>query len=131
MCNFLVDIPVTIWYYNYRKRDTKIQKKGDKKMTSRHYTNDRQKREEIIKKIGYGKIIKSVVVDRGHKNGPEIHNLSDTGIITIQNQRTKKMITKLIARPGQIKRYYKENEIIPSGLLDLARQHQKLALNFA
>lgn len=100
-------------------------------MTSRHYTNDRQKREEIIKKIGYGKIIKSVVVDRGHKNGPEIHNLSDTGIITIQNQRTKKMITKLIARPGQIKRYYKENEIIPSGLLDLARQHQKLALNFA
>lgn len=100
-------------------------------MTSRHYTNDRQKREEIIKKIGYGKIIKSVVVDRGHKNGPEIHNLSDTGIITIQNQRTKKMITKLIARPGQIKRYYKENEIIPVGLLDLARQHQKLALNFA
>lgn len=100
-------------------------------MTSRHYTNDRQKREEIIKKIGYGKIIKSVVVDKGHKNGPEIHNLSDTGIITIQNQRTKKMITKLIARPGQIKRYYKENEIIPSGLLDLARQHQKLALNFA
>lgn len=100
-------------------------------MTSRHYTNDRQKREEIIKKIGYGKIIKSVVVDRGHKNGPEIHNLSDTGIITIQNQRTKKMITKLIARPGQIKRYYKENEIIPTGLLDLARQHQKLALNFA
>ena len=100
-------------------------------MTSRHYTNDRQKREEIIKKIGYGKIIKSVVVDKGHKNGPEIHNLSDTGIITIQNQRTKKMITKLIARPGQIKRYYKENEIIPAGLLDLARQHQKLALNFA
>lgn len=100
-------------------------------MTSRHYTNDRQKREEIIKKIGYGKIIKSVVVDRGHKNGPEIHNLSDTGIITIQNQKTKKIITKLIARPGQIKRYYKENEIIPSGLLDLARQNQKLALNFA
>lgn len=100
-------------------------------MASRHYTNDRQKREEIIKKIGYGKIIKSVVVDKGHKNGPEIHNLSDTGIITIQNQRTKKMITKLIARPGQIKRYYKENEIIPTGLLDLARQHQKLALNFA
>ena len=100
-------------------------------MTSRHYANDRQKREEIIKKIGYGKIIKSVVVDRGHKNGPEIHNLSDTGIITIQNQKTKKMITKLIARPGQIKRYYKENEIIPSGLLDLTRQHQKLALNFA
>lgn len=100
-------------------------------MTSRHYTNDRQKREEIIKKIGYGKIIKSVVIDRGHKNGPEIHNLSDTGIITIQNQRTKKMITKLIARPGQIKRYYKENEIIPIGLLNLAREHQKLALNFA
>lgn len=100
-------------------------------MTSKHYTNDRKKREEIIKEIGYGNIIKTVVVDRGHKNGPEIHNISDTGIITIQNERTKKLITKLIARPAQIKRYYKENEIIPTGLLELAKEHQKLALNLA
>lgn len=99
-------------------------------MTSKHYTNDRQIREELIKKIGYGKPIKAVVVDRGHRNGAEIHELSDTGIITVFNQRTKKMITKLIARPGQIRRYFKENEVIPNGLIELAREHQKMAYNY-
>lgn len=100
-------------------------------MTSLHYTDDRQAREALIETIGYGKTIKTVVVDRGHKNGPEIHEISDTGIITIFNQRTHKMITKLIARPGQIRRYYKENEIIPRGLLQLAREHQQMAYNLA
>lgn len=93
-------------------------------MRSNHYITDRQARENLIKEIGYGKVIKSVVVDRNHPNGPEIHEISDTGIITIYNQRTHKMITKLIARPGQIKRYYNENEIVPKWLLKLAREHQ-------
>ncbi len=98
-------------------------------MTSKHYTYDRRKREELIEAIGYGKTIKTVIVDRNHKNGPEIHEISDTGIITIFNLYTHKMITKLIARPGQIKRYFNENEVIPNNLLQLARQHQKMAYN--
>ena len=98
-------------------------------MTSNHYTTDRKAREELIEKIGYGEVIKSVVVDRHHKNGPEIHEISTTGIVTIYNQRTHKMITKLIARPGQIKRYYNENEEIPSELLRVAREHQKMDYN--
>lgn len=100
-------------------------------MTSNHYNNDRKNREDLIKAIGYGKTIKTTVVDKGHKNGPEIHELSDTGIITIYNQRTKKMITKLIARPGQIARYYNRNETIPAKVMNLARQHQKIGYNFA
>lgn len=99
-------------------------------MTSAHYLNDRQERENLIEKIGYGKEIKSVAVDRGHRNGPEIHTISDTGIITIRNQRTKKIITKLIARSGQIARYF-QNEKIPFGLMDIARQHQRMAFNYA
>lgn len=100
-------------------------------MTSKHYTSDRKNREELIKAIGYGKTIKTAVVDKGHKNGPEIHELSDTGIITIYNQKTKKLITKLIARPGQIARYYARNEIIPAKVMNLARQHQNFGYNFA
>lgn len=100
-------------------------------MNSRHWNNDRKERNELIKKIGKGKTIKEVEVDRHHRNGPEIHCISDTGIITIFNKRTKKMITQLIARPGQIKRYYTENEVIPSGLIDIARQHQNMAFNYA
>lgn len=100
-------------------------------MNSKHWERDRKNRKELIETIGYGNTIKTVVVDRHHKNGPEIHEISDTGIITIFNQRTKKMITQLIARPGQIKRYFTEGEIIPMGLLDIARQHQKLNYNYA
>ena len=100
-------------------------------MTSRHWERDRKNRKELIEAIGHGNTIKTVVVDRHHKNGPEIHEISDTGIITIFNQRTRKMITQLIARPGQIKRYFTEGEIIPNGLLELARQHQQLNYNYA
>lgn len=88
-------------------------------MTSKHYTNDRIEREKIIEMIGYGTIVAEFTVDRGHKNGPEIHKISDTGIITIYNKRTHKLITKLIARPGQIRRYYK-NGNAPENLIEKA-----------
>jgi len=100
-------------------------------MTSRHYINDRAARENLIATIGEGQIIKTVVVDRGHVNGPEIHQISNTGIVTILNQRTHKLVTKLIARPGQIKRYYNAGEAIPRELLKLAREHQQMAYNLA
>lgn len=100
-------------------------------MTSKHWIEDRKEREKVIKQIGAGHLVKEVEIDRHHRNGPEIHQISDTGIITILNKRTKKMITQLIARPGQIRRYYKENEMIPAGLLEITRQHQKMALNYA
>lgn len=98
-------------------------------MTSLHYTDERTARENLIKKIGYGNIIKEVELDRGHKNGPEIHKISDTGIVTIYNKRSGKLITKLIARPGQIKRYFNKNENIPAELLSLARYHEKMEYN--
>lgn len=100
-------------------------------MTSKHYMMDREARENLIKEIGYGETIKTVIVDREHKNGPEIHEISNTGIVTIYNARTKKMITKLIARPGQIRRYYKEDEIIPAELLKIAKKHQEARYNLA
>lgn len=100
-------------------------------MNSKHYNEDRQRREDLIQKIGYGTTVKTVIIDRGHRNGPEIHEISDTGIITVYNERTKKLVTKLIARPGQIRRYYKENEIIPKNLLQIAKEHQRMAFNYA
>jgi hypothetical protein len=96
-------------------------------MTSAHYTIDRQAREAIIKTIGNGNVILEKEIDRGHRNGPEIHKVSDTGIITVYNKRSGKMITKLIARPNQIKRYF-EGEA-PAELLKVAREHQMMGYN--
>lgn len=97
-------------------------------MNSIHYTAERETREALIKKIGYGVIIKEVEMDRGHKNGLEIHTISDTGIITVYNKRTHKMITKLIARPGQLRRYFTDEEL-PAELLALAILHQRMGFN--
>lgn len=91
-------------------------------MESKHWTNERAKRNQIIHEIGEGKTISQFRVDRNHPNGAEIHKISDTGIITIYNERTGKMITKLIARPTQLQRYYKGHA--PVGLLNIAREHQ-------
>lgn len=98
-------------------------------MNSRHYTNDRQKREAIITQIGVGTVIKEVVVDRGHRNGPEIHQITDTALIFIYNQRSGKLVTKLIARPAQILRYYKEDEPKPTKVVELARVHARMKYN--
>lgn len=72
----------------------------------------------------------SFVVDRGHPNGAEIHSVTDTGIIVVHNQRTGKMVTKLIARPGQVKRYYDaEGRNAPQGILSIAKEHLKKGYN--
>lgn len=96
---------------------------------SRHYTKDRQQREAIIAQIGTGNVIKEVVVDRGHRNGPEVHKITDTALILVYNQRTGILVTKLIARPAQILRYYREDEVRPTAVVELARQHARLKYN--
>ena len=51
------------------------------------------------------KVVKIAVVDKGHKNGNEIHVIFNNGIIKVYNARTHKFITVLIARVPQIERY--------------------------
>ena len=88
--------------------------------TSEHYTQDRATREWVIReKIGYGKEVAEFVVDRGHRNGAEVHRITSTGIINIYNKRSGKLVTKLIARPGQLRRYY-PNGNAPKNLIEKA-----------
>ena len=51
------------------------------------------------------KVVKIAVVNKGHKNGNEIHVIFNNGIVKIYNARTRKFITVLIARVPQIERY--------------------------
>ena len=51
------------------------------------------------------KVLKIAVVDKGHKNGNEIHIVYNNGVIKIYNERTCKFITVLIARVPQVERY--------------------------
>ena len=99
---------------------------------SKHYRRQRRKREKFINKFlnGDGKVIDSFVVDKGHKNGLERHDITENGIILIYNEASGKLVSKLIARPQQIKRYYANSEREPpSWLLDLCYWHQSLNYN--
>ena len=97
-------------------------------MDSKHWRKDRQTRSRIIAQIGLGQIVKEVVIDRGHRNGPEVHKITTTGLVVIYNQRTGIMVTVLIARPNQIKRYYAENEA-PQKIINLAFEHMRAGYN--
>ncbi len=97
-----------------------------------HYKYKRYKREKFIDKHlnGDGNVIDSFVVDRGHKDGLERHDITDTGLIIVYNLNSGKLVTKLIARPQQINRYYQDvNREPPRWLINLALWHQSLNYN--
>lgn len=101
-------------------------------MTSKHYKNQRYKREKFIENHlgGDGKVIDSFIVDKGHKNGKEKHCITDNGIIVIYNAESNKLVSKLIARPQQIRRYYSGTDRkTPKWLIQLAMWHQSLGYN--
>lgn len=68
-------------------------------------------------------IVDVFLVDRGHKDGPELHCVTQRSIIYILNERKYKerfhpVITVLFARPAQVKRlYYTVGRKVPSKIL--------------
>ena len=97
-------------------------------MDSKHWAHDRADRAVRIKMIGgVGNPLFSVIWDRGHPNGPEIHIITDNGIIEIKNLYTNKLVTMLIASPRQLRRY---NKPIPDNVMQIAAAHVRAGLNY-
>ena len=69
---------------------------------------NRSKRLQIAERLiieESAKVVKIALVDKGHKNGKEVHLVDNDGIVKVYNERTHKFITVLIARVPQIERY--------------------------
>lgn len=69
---------------------------------------NRSKRLQVAERLiieECAKVVKIAVVDKGHKNGNEIHLVYNNGIVKVYNANTRKFITVLIARVPQIERY--------------------------
>lgn len=104
-------------------------------MVSQHYKNKRNNREELIEERlnGDGYMIDGFIVDKGHVKGVEVHSITDKGVIIIHNLKSGKLVTKLLARPQQIKRYYQRTGRQPppeyKDVLRLAWQHNCLGYN--
>lgn len=104
----------------------------NKLATTFHYDTERTERHnKILSVIGDGKYLASFVVDKAHPNGDEIHTLFDNGIILIQNKDSRLVITELIARPQQIRRYWegKSEPRYVYSICEKAREHQKKGYN--
>ena len=69
---------------------------------------NRSKRLQVAERLiieESAKVLKIAVVNKGHKNGNEIHLVYNNGVVKVYNERTHKFITVLIARVPQIERY--------------------------
>jgi hypothetical protein len=89
-----------------------------------YHVSERQSRLALCEVLG-GQPIKSIIVDKGHENGLEIHTVTSQGIVYIGNATTQKLVTFLIARPEQLKRY----GVYDDTVLAIARKHQELGYN--
>ena len=69
---------------------------------------NRSKRLQVAERLiieESAKVVKIAVVNKGHKNGNEIHLVYNNGVVKVYNENTRKFITVLIARVPQIERY--------------------------
>ena len=69
---------------------------------------NRSKRLQIAERLiieESAKVVKIAVVNKGHKNGNEVHLVYNNGVVKVYNENTRKFITVLIARVPQIERY--------------------------
>lgn len=98
-----------------------------------NHLSHRETRLRKISKLGFQKVLCAFEVDRGHFNGPEIHFITDKGIIYIFNRDSHCFVTALIARPNQVLRYFKKTSTTPKKpILNMLRQckaHEKAGLN--
>lgn len=98
-----------------------------------HLFYDRVERTDKINAMSKGAPtrVASFLVDKGHRNGDELHIIRSDAVIEIYNRKSRRHITDLIARPGQIDRYYRAvGQTAPEKLISLAREHQVAGLNY-
>ena len=103
---------------------------------SHHAREDRQTRFNLVDKLDHEPTIdKAFIVDKGHRNGKEIHCVSKKGIIYILNLRKylnnyNSLITVMVARPRQITRLYEACNLRASeSIVKCSRENQKLGYN--
>lgn len=98
---------------------------------SGHFHRDRHERiMRIAQTVGFGHIVRQCLVDTGHRAGCEVHVLTSTGIVLVFNAHSCKLVTVLVARPGQVARYYEPfGEDVPDWLM--ARAYENTCVRHA
>ena len=114
-----------------------VSEKTLKKAGKSFHMNDRDNRLKTVLKIEKQmKIDRSFLVDKGHKDGQEVHVVTTNGIIFIYNFMKlfscsqNALVTILIARPNQVKRLYESCNIpLNDDILKKCAEHAEQGLN--
>ncbi len=115
-----------------------INEKNLKKAGKSYHMNNRNNRFKNVLEIEREKlkIDKSFLVDKGHKNGQEVHVVTTNGIIFIYNFMKlfscsqNALVTVLIARPNQVTRLYNACNLTPDKeIINKCFEHVKQGLN--
>lgn len=88
-----------------------------------HYQTERSERERFINEfIGLGE--EQYAFEYPYNGTTQIHKITTTGIVNVYDRTGERLITRLVARPQQIRRYFEANgRRAPASLVDLARKH--------
>lgn len=79
---------------------------------SYHYSKDRQEREKVIRDlIGYGNVVKTVTMSNANNPRPAVYQVSDTGVVTVMDVAMTYVITKMVASPTQLRRYFPHGKV--------------------
>lgn len=74
----------------------------------------------------------SAIVDKGHRNGEEVHMLFSDGSVRIFNINSGKLVTILIARPAQVFRIRKNySDRIPRKVWNIIKSNVDRGLNYS
>lgn len=96
---------------------------------SLHYQNERTERERFIKEfVGFGE--EQYAFEYDYNGAKQIHRITDTGLINVYDRNGENLITRLVARPQQIKRYFQQHgQTPPRELVELAFEHNVKGYN--
>lgn len=89
--------------------------------------NDRKRREALIQMVGDGELYDEFWIYNPKYDEYLKHQITTTGIIILKTMNDK-VVTKYLARPGQIKRYYPYGDY-PQDIVNLAIEYKKKGYN--
>lgn len=101
---------------------------------TKHIAYDRIERNTMIRYcLKEGNLMTSFIIDENDSRGRLIHNIMDNGVVIIQNERTKRIVTQYVARRGQITKYWRERGMsVPpkyNRLLEVVRHNEEMGYN--
>lgn len=76
--------------------------------TSAHYHFERKERNELINRIGEGTVVYTTVVFDSKRGRNFRYEITDNAVLIVKAMDADVIITKMIARPSRIRRYWAE-----------------------